>query len=155
MKVVAIPDDESVRRTVATWSHAAWSEDFPGDTEQTYLDIYSSASSNGSSLPYVCVAFDYLGAPIGTATLIDDDELPGYESRGPWLAAVWVQPSHRRQGVANALVHHVESVACANGFTELHLYTNDQQAWYARHGWAAIGTGKLAVHEMTVMRKQL
>ena len=155
MKVVAIPNDESVWASVASWSHAAWSEDFPGDTEQTYLDIYARASINGSSLPYVCVAFDHLNAPIGTATLVEDDELPGFKSFGPWLAAVWVESNHRRKGVANAMVEHIESVARSNGFLELHLYTHDQQAWYARHGWISIGTGKLAVHEVTVMRKQL
>ena len=153
MRVIALPRTPEVRAKVARWSHEAWSADFPGDTEDTYLDLYSQASDDGSLMPYVCVAVDDNERVIGTATLVDDDELSGFETIGPWLAAVWVDTAHRRLGAANAMVEHIENVARAQGHPALHLYTHDQQHWYARHGWETIGQGQLPTHRVTVMRK--
>ena len=154
MQIVPIPDDPAVRSIVARWSDRAWSADFPGDTEHTYLDLYARSSADGSALPYVCVAMND-DCAIGTATLIDDDELPGFEIHGPWLAAVWVEPEYRSRGVANAMVAHIESVTRSLGHSELFLYTHDQMDWYARHNWHEFGVGTLAVHHVTVMRKIL
>lgn len=144
-----------IRSKVASWSHRAWSIDFPGDTEQTYFDLYEQSSHNVSSLPYVCVAIADDEAVIGTATLVGDDELPGFEDLSPWLAAVWVEPEHRSAGVANAMVNHIEEKAAALGYKNLNLYTHDQQDWYLRHHWKIVGTGTLAHHAVTVMQKAL
>ena len=155
LKIVPIPADPVIRNMVAGWSHRAWSIDFPGDTEQTYLDLYEQSSHNASSIPYVCVAIADDEAVVGTATLVADDELPGFEDLKPWLAAVWVEPEHRSAGVANAMVKHIEEKAAALGYKHLHLYTHDQQSWYLRHNWEIIGVGSLAHHTVTVMQKTL
>ena len=144
-----------MRATVARWSHLAWSHNFPSDTEQTYLDLYETASHDGNSLPYVCVALNVGNKPIATATLIDNDELPGFENLSPWLAALWVEPDYRHQGIANALVRHIEDVASNLGYKRLFLYTHDQQHWYQRHSWKEIGEGKLMHENVTVMSKFL
>ena len=155
LKIIPIPLDPVIRNKVASWSHRAWSIDFPGDTEQTYLDLYEQSSHNATSLPYVCVAIADDGAVIGTATLVGDDELPGFEDLNPWLAAVWVEPEHRSAGVANAMVNHIEEKASELGYKNLNLYTHDQQDWYLRHHWKIVGTGTLAHHAVTVMQKAL
>ena len=155
MKIIPIPPDPVIRNQVASWSHRAWSIDFPSDTEQTYLDLYEQSSQNASSLPYVCVAIADDGAVTGTATLVGDDELPDFEDLSPWLAAVWVEPEHRSAGVGNAMVHHIEETASALGYTRLNLYTHDQQDWYLRHQWEIVGFGTLAHHTVTVMQKSL
>ncbi len=155
LKIVPIPADLVIRNMVAGWSHRAWSIDFPGDTEQTYLDLYEQSSHNASSLPYVCVAIADDEAVVGTATLVADDELPGFDALSPWLAAVWVEPEHRGIGIANAMVNHIEATASVLGYKHLHLYTHDQQSWYLRHNWEIIGVGSLAHHTVTVMQKAL
>lgn len=155
LRIIPIPRDPAIRIKVASWSHRAWSIDFPGDTEQTYLDLYEQASHEASTLPYVCVAIEGDGAVIGTATLVADDELPGFEDSSPWLAAVWVEPQFRAAGVANAMVKHVEATAALLGYKQLFLYTHDQQSWYLRHNWEIIGVGALAHHTVTVMQKAL
>lgn len=155
LKIIPIPLDLTIRSKVASWSHQAWSIDFPSDTEQTYLDLYESSSQDASALPYVCVAIADDETIIGTATLVADDELPGFEVLSPWLAAVWVEPQYRGLGVANAMVNHVEATASALGYKTLHLYTHDQQEWYKRHDWEIIGVGNLAHHAVTVMKKFL
>lgn len=153
--IVPISADLQLRTTVATWSHRAWSPDFPNDTIQTYLDLYEQSHRDESALPIVFVAHTPTGEPIATATLVADDELPGWPDTGPWLAALWVDEKHRRLGIANALMARVESAARALGYASLHLYTHDQTAWYERHGWLKIGTGQLPAHDVTVMIKQL
>ena len=140
---------------VASWSHRAWSIDFPGDTEQTYLELYAQSSNDASALPYVCIAVADDGTAIGTATLVADDELRGFAELSPWLAAVWVEPEHRGAGVGNAMVSHIENVATRLGYKGLHLYTHDQQDWYTRHRWEIVGVGVLPHHTVTVMHKVL
>ncbi|MDQ0510978.1 GNAT family N-acetyltransferase [Ancylobacter amanitiformis] len=75
---------------------------------------------------------------LGTVALIESDikDRPGLT---PWLAALWVEPAARRQGIGAALVRHATRAAFAAGHARLHLCATAQNApSYQRLGWSRI-----------------
>ena len=149
-----IPRDAGLRDMVAKWSYIEWKDSFPADTPDTYLQIFAEADGSDIDLPFVFVAW-LNDKVVGTASLVADDELPGASEPGPWLAAVYVHPDARRQGIANALLAHVEQEAMRIRATSLYLYTHDQADWYARHGWVHVRVGSLGDRSVDVMRKDV
>ncbi len=119
----------------AQWGFEAWAHEFPNDTVQTYLDLYSHSDGTSGRLAETFVAIDSNDKLLGCVTLIDDDELPSATEPGPWVAALFVHPKAREQGVANALLSHLISRAQQLGFRQLFLYTEDKQNWYEQKGW--------------------
>lgn len=148
--VVDMPNDQVLRRRVASLCVEQWRGDFPHDTDQWYLDLYESAHAS-ESLPVVLVAMEN-DEFVGTASLIVDDELPDATEPGPWLAAVYVVESHRNRGVGGQLVREMTSRAVSLGCTPVFLYTESGRAWYESMGWHVIRKASLAGHDVTVMR---
>jgi len=114
----------------------AWKHDFPEDTLQTYLDMFTATGTYANRLVEVFAALNQADELLGLATLVDDDELPGATEPGPWLAAVFVVPEARKLGVGSALVDHVVSRSRELGYAELFLYTEYQDQWYQKKGWS-------------------
>jgi predicted N-acetyltransferase YhbS len=56
----------------------------------------------------------------------------------PWLAGVFVAPSHRRQGIGRALVWRGLEEARNLGLRRLYLYTPNSEGFYSNLGWLAI-----------------
>lgn len=56
----------------------------------------------------------------------------------PWMAALYVAPEARGQGLAGKLQQHVIGYARAQGYTELFLYSACRD-FYERFGWQYIG----------------
>ena len=56
----------------------------------------------------------------------------------PWMAALYVAPEARGQGLAGKLQQHVSGYARAQGYTELFLYSACRD-FYERFGWQYIG----------------
>jgi uncharacterized protein (DUF952 family)/N-acetylglutamate synthase-like GNAT family acetyltransferase len=119
----------------AQWGFAAWAHEFPNDTVQTYLDLYSHSAGTSGRLAETFVAIDMDDNLLGCVSLVDDDELPGATEPGPWVAALFVHPSAREHGVGNALLQHLNGRAVELGFKQLFLYTEDKQSWYEQKGW--------------------
>ena len=58
----------------------------------------------------------------------------------PWMAALYVAPEARGQGLAGKLQQHVIGYAIAQGYTELFLYSACRD-FYEHFGWQYIGEG--------------
>lgn len=114
----------------------AWKHDFPEDTLQTYLDMFTATGTYANRFVEVFAALNQADELLGLATLVDDDELPGATEPGPWLAAVFVVPEARKLGVGSALVDHVVSRSRELGYAEIFLYTEYQDQWYQKKGWS-------------------
>ncbi|MHB1090321.1 MAG: GNAT family N-acetyltransferase [Ilumatobacteraceae bacterium] len=121
--------------TAAEWSWTAWAREFPGDTVQTYLQQYDDVSRSTTGMPDVVAAISPDDELLGIATLVLDDELPGADEPGPWLAAVYVTTPARRIGVGQAITMWIAARAQMLGFSALHLYTEDKREWYEGLGW--------------------
>ena len=133
----------------------AWKHDFPEDTTQTYLDMFTATGTYANRLVEVFAALNQADELLGLATLVDDDELPGAIEPGPWLAAVFVVPDARKIGVGSALVDHVVNRSRELGYSEMFLYTEDQQEWYQKRGWTYTRNTLLNDIKHVVMRNAI
>jgi len=133
----------------------AWKHDFPEDTLQTYLDMFTATGTYANRFVEVFAAINQAEELLGLATLVDDDELPGATEPGPWLAAVFVVPEARKLGVGSALVDHVVSRSRELGYAEIFLYTEYQDQWYQKKGWSYLRDTLLNDIEHVVMQISL
>lgn len=149
LRIIDMPDDAGVQLFVAKTCVSYWRRDFPHDTDDWYLALYSE-SLRSQTLPIVLVA--YMGDEVvGTASLITDDELPSATEPGPWLAAVFVQEERRGAGIGTALVREMMTRARALQIERLYLYTENAVAWYQSMGWRTVRIARLSDHDVTVM----
>lgn len=155
-KVESLADFPEYWQTAAQWSYVAWRHEFPSDTVQTYLDMYALAASQPTNrLVEVYAAISNDNELLGVATLIDDDELPGANEPGPWLAAVFVKPESRKFGIGSALVQRVVDRAVELNYPTLYLYTEFAENWYLTKGWTKIRSTLFLGLLHTVMRLEL
>ena len=96
---------------------------FDGDAEPTTLHL---------------AAFDAAGTVVGCATILHRP----YAAAPAWqLRGMAVAPEGQRAGVGGALLGHVDAVVAASAFSR-QLWCNARVpaiAFYARHGWRAVG----------------
>jgi N-acetylglutamate synthase-like GNAT family acetyltransferase len=149
LRIIDMPDDAGVQSFVAKTCVSFWRRDFPHDTDEWYLTLYTE-SLRSQTLPIVLIA--HMGDEVvGTASLIADDELPDATELGPWLAAVFVEEERRGTGVGTALVQEMMTRARALQIERLYLYTENAAAWYQLMGWRTLRTARLSDHDVTVM----
>jgi len=71
-----------------------------------------------------------------------------------WLADLYVREAYRGKGVGSLLLNAVEQEAGKTA-NSIHLYTADQQSFYAKRGWTALRHDKAADEPVTIMKKEL
>jgi uncharacterized protein (DUF952 family)/GNAT superfamily N-acetyltransferase len=150
--ITHIKEVPHLHQQAAEMSRVAWKHDFPEDTLQTYLDMFTATGTYANRFVEVFAAINQAEELLGLATLVDDDELPGATEPGPWLAAVFVVPEARKLGVGSALVDHVVSRSRELGYAELFLYTEYQDQWYQKKGWSYLRDTLLNDMKHVVMR---
>jgi predicted N-acetyltransferase YhbS len=73
--------------------------------------------------------------PVGTATLLAHDiGTEQWPDLSPWMAAVYVVPECRREGIGTRLVNEVVVEAHGLGTEILYLLTTEREGLYARLG---------------------
>ena len=77
------------------------------------------------------------GRPAGSCLFVREEIDPKHDLT-PWLAALYVAPEFRKQGIASALVHAIEQHARDVGCRRLYLYTISAEGLYAKLGWIAL-----------------
>jgi GNAT superfamily N-acetyltransferase len=90
------------------------------------------------------------GKPVATSTVVSCD-LPARKDLRPWLAAVYVDPAHRRKGYGAALVRAACDHAAALGNDHLYLYTESAPGFYETLGWTTLEKRTYHGDEVTVM----
>ena len=107
----------------------------PGLTVEDLTGIFSG-HLNRDGIPLTLIAF-WDGQPAGTASIYVHD-LDTRPDLSPWLAAVYVAPPYRKQGIGSELVKAVESAALRLKINRLYLFTPDQDHFYTRLGWSVL-----------------
>lgn len=74
---------------------------------------------------------------------------------GPWLAALYVHPFHRNEGIAMALIDRVIDEARQRGDTSLYLVTEDAGDLYRRFGFEDVRKLVSDYGEATLMQLSL
>ena len=71
----------------------------------------------------------------------------------PWIAALWVENSHRRQGIATALMDRATRTAAALGFSKAYLCAvPEKTAFYVKRGFTVLEED---VEGLTVLTRPL
>ncbi len=111
----------------------------------------------------VLVATNEQGALRGTASFVEYDNPQFTANTGPdlqaflkvWLADLYVAAEKRGQDIGTVLLKAIEQVAGQAGHTGIHLYTEDQQAFYGNRGWGVLRQGSAGGEPVTSMSKPL
>lgn len=104
-----------------------------------------------SGVPCAWVAF-VDATPVGSVSLIEHN-MDIHQELSPWLAALFVLPSHRGQGIGTALVRRCEDEAWATGASRLYLYTSTAKRFYARLGWSTFAEDVYEGEPVTIMAR--
>jgi len=98
------------------------------------------AHLGGGPLPFTLVAIRD-GAYLGSVALVANDE-PRRPFLGPWIAALWVEPGERHQGVGAALVEAACARAFGLGVVRLFLGALDgNRGFYEKRSWTTFEEG--------------
>ena len=133
---------------VASWLYNEWGVDYPDmDLSQWQTGVESRLHSG--SIPLTLVALE-TGEAVGTASIYVDD-MDGYKSLSPWLAAVFVRQDRRRRGIGSALVRRIQQIAGDMAIDRLYLFTPDQEHFYKELGWVLLEKATFREKSVSVM----
>ena len=119
---------------VAGWLYNEWGHHNPANSLATVV-AGLTAELNNDGLPIQVVAV-LDGAVVGTAALKLHELRDRFPELRYWLGGVYVSAGARGQGIAGALVRHVEQLAIDRGITVLHLQTERLDGGlYAQEGF--------------------
>ena len=116
----------------------AWWE--PKGYALAFIEGLVRQNFDNEPIPFALVAH-YQGTFPGTASVIasDLDSRPQYT---PWIAAVWVDPTHRSNGVGAVLVRTGAEKAQGLGFDPVYLCAlPSKHGFYERLGWRLVEAG--------------
>lgn len=103
------------------------------------------------------------GKLLGTASFVEYDN-PQFQAKTGhdpqaflkvWLADLYVAQDQRGQGIGTVLLKAIEAVAGQAGHAGIHLYTEDQQAFYGNRGWGVLRQDSAGGEPVTIMSKPL
>jgi len=152
IRIVHIADAPQIIPLLAEWHHRQWGHLARARTvPERIAHLQEQTTPGRTPATYVAMLED---TPIGCASLVVNDMaiVPDWT---PWIAAVYVEPSHRHQGLGAALVNHVTAEAAAQGYRRLYLYTHDRMAFYQRLGWEVLFRRAYRGDMMTAMARDL
>ena len=145
-----------VAERLAQWHTAEWGHLYHPEVWNLSIARHEFAEQRrhgGGRTPTTYVAIADAEQLVGSVSLVDTDDLPGFETQGPWLASLFVEPSRRHQGVGHLLVNHLLTQEPARTAEQVYLFTADHADWYAGWGWrpVAVTTSGPAHEPVTVM----
>ena len=134
----------------AAWIYGQWGSQ-SGGTLDGALRKFSEKAAPGQ-LPISFIAI-HDNKPAGTVSLWTSDH--HIDDIGPWLAALYVHPFHRKKAVAMALIDRVIDEAYQRGDTSLYLVTEDAGELYRRFGFEDVRKLVSDYGEATLMQLSL
>ncbi|WP_371379709.1 GNAT family N-acetyltransferase [Sporomusa aerivorans] len=75
---------------------------------------------------------------VGTVSLVKND-LTTQTDLSPWLASLYVDENHRKQGIGERLTDKALHIAQEVGITTLFLRTEHAFVYYKKRGWRFVG----------------
>jgi GNAT superfamily N-acetyltransferase len=137
---------------VADWIFDEWGAEMAGSTFESVHSEFSQ-HLNRDCIPLTTLAL-VEGQPVGTASIFMHDMDTRMELF-PWLAAVYVLPEFRGQGIGSQLVKAIEETGKRLQVERLYLFTPDREAFYARLGWSLLELAEYRNHTNVIMTKSL
>lgn len=119
------------------WFEKEWGHTDPFDT-----------FAEDKQVPEPILAFDEKDQLVGGLAFAAAKH-PSNDFQVAWINAVYVEPDHRRSGIASSLVREAVVVSSESGFVDLYVYT-DVPDLYVRQGWSIVsqsGTHSVLAHQ--------
>ena len=148
MRIEYLPDDMRAIRQVAGWLHAEFGHRSRGSTLETRIQRICKRAQR-RALPLAFIARENVSI-VGTASLVAHD-IDARLDLTPWLASVYVPPSHRKRGIGGSLCQRVVQEARTLGFGRIYLFTFDKTSFYKSLGWKEIQQRKYHREDVTIM----
>lgn len=136
---------------LARWHHQQWSYLNHDETLDQRI-IRMQRYLHGPLIPATFIAVE--DELLGSAALVEND-MDTRPQLSPWLASVYVAPTHRRRGVGSRLVLHAMKQAKQGGIDMLYLFTPDKESFYHKLGWRLICHEQYHGHQVAVMQAPL
>jgi GNAT superfamily N-acetyltransferase len=153
-RIVNLLDAPQHGPTLSSWHVAEWGHLYPQWNVAAATAEF--AAMQRDRLPMTFIALDLVSDELlGSASVILDDELPGFDDLGPWLASVYIRPDVRGLGVGRALVEATLRAATVAGVEHCYLFTDSAADYYRRSGWTLHGTALAGGHAVNVLEKRL
>ena len=122
----------------AEWSMKQW-QNHPinrNNTIETRTGHYKERSQNTDKIPLTFVSLRG-DQPVGMVSLLEEEH-EDYTHLSPWVAAMYVTPEFRKQGIATDLIQNLHKRAQDLNFSTLYLSTPDVSELYEKNGWKII-----------------
>jgi GNAT superfamily N-acetyltransferase len=123
--------EEPAFETVARWRYDA----FFAQEGITFEESRDALRAWMGGLGYETALLAELDGQPAASCLFVREEIDAKHQLTPWLAALYVAPAFRKQGIGSALVHAIERHARDVGCNELYLYTVTAEGLYTKLGW--------------------
>ncbi|MBZ9994307.1 GNAT family N-acetyltransferase [Mesorhizobium sp. BH1-1-4] len=136
----------------ASWTFGHW-DCQAGTTFEETNRLFCDAVNGETSLPLTFVAI-VDDKPAGMISLRDSD-FKERDDLSPWLASLYVHPSHRNKGIGLLLIERLELAAERLGYKRLYLTTEDSSGLYEKHGWQQIDRVRTPFGDASLMAKDL
>lgn len=121
--------------TVAHRGWTAWWNEsgVPLSDYRAHLDLMLEEDR----IPFALVA--HRGDAYVGSVLVIEDDLEARPHYAPWIAALWVDPQYRRQGVAGALITRARQHIATFGHDTTYLCaTPEKRPYYLKQGFALL-----------------
>ena len=152
MKLAYLVDHPEFYPLIAQWNWDEW-HTLLVERSAAEFEAWLRKNVRRHAIPTTLLALDGV-AVIGTVSIMDYD-LELSNDLSPWLASLYVAPSHRGKGVGRALVQAAVEEATRLGFRSLYLYTPGQEAFYSALGWKRVESIRYRERSITIMRRNL
>ncbi len=111
----------------------------PRGTPRAKLEARAREALGKAAIPFTLIAHDG-DRFLGTVSVIESDLDLRPELR-PWVAALWVAPEVRKQGIGAALAEAAVARAFAQGEAAIHLYASPHLRPFYQPRWTLIESG--------------
>ncbi len=133
---------------IASWIFEEWWRANPANSI-AMVEGRLSEAMNRDKLPLTLIAFSG-STPVGTASLVRHD-MESRKDLSPWLAAVYVLPAYRGNGIGSHLVRKAVERARELGIDTLYLFTSGKEELYSRLGWSVLERKDTGKEQLTIM----
>lgn len=103
-----------------------------------YNDCIQNSINPENDLPKFYIVLENQEIIASYTLLIND--IISRQDLMPWFACLYVNKSHRNQGIAEQLLNHALEEAKTKGFSTVYL-SSDLENFYERKGWEMFGEG--------------
>ncbi len=145
-----LSDVPDARAVCIDWSAAEWSAE-SGFTPEDWENEFQRIEQDPIDEIFVAMLE---GMPVGMVWLVEHEQVESHAHLTPWLSCLMVSQDHRGQGVAQALVGHLEAYAFAGGDDVIYLLT-DSPTYYFTLGWEVEDTAPLGERSVFVMKRPI